>query len=1437
MRRFYATGLFVVILLLCVTVPAIASAATLYVNSSTGNDTTGDGSSGNPYKTFTKAYTSASAGDTVNLTGTFTWTDATETGDAATTGYTLGKNLTLEGQGSDQTYIQAASASTTADRRVFTISTGIVVTMSKLNIRHGRITSTSYYGGGIANSGTLTITDSEINNNTAGGGGGGIDNVGTTTAQRISVYNNTVSYMGGGLLNDYNIAAGGYFVVENSTIYGNRQTSTSGYLNGGGVHVRGGWMSITNVSIVGNTAAGGGGLGMETTGGVYLKNTLIAGNTSTTYGATYNDLRVSSGTITDNGYNIIGRPGGTSFTGTGDWTDSDGNGVYTLYSVGTTGSLNLDTGASRNDNATSTPTWALLADSIAINNGSTGSNGATSTVPTLDQRGASRAGATDIGSFEYNGTGLTITAPSTQASGVSFSSVEYYGMTVGWTAGNGSRRVVFMKAASSGTASPVDGTAYTASSVFGSGTQIGSSGWYAIYEGLGSSVTVTGLTGATTYIVQVFEYNGVTSGTEVYQTATASNNPNTQASHTITTLYINSSTGNDSTGDGSSGTPYASFHKGYTSASAGDTLNLTGTFTWTDAGETGDIATSGYTIGKELIIQGQSASSTIIQSATASTTGDRRVFTTSTGKVVTFNDVTIRHGRITSSSSAGGGIYSQGTTTIQRALITNNYVNGYGGGVAQQDSTNGGSLTVIDSTISYNTGVSQGGGLWSGTTTTGPMNITNSTVAFNTQQASSATVGGGGVAYRSGSGSITNSTIAYNDIQNGGTANGAGLWFSPDTSYTVQLKNNIISSNYKSGVALTGSFYDIYKGSSGTYTDNGANIFGKYSSSNITVATSTYVDLQGSSGSGDGTFTNSNGGSGTLSLDSTLADNGVLKTQTLAITSASSIAVDNGYGGTNGSISVPTLDQRGGARVASVDIGAYEYGATVDTTAPTVSLTAPTASATVSGASVSLTATASDNIGVAGVSFYVDGVLQGSEDTTSTYGIVWDSTATTSASHSAFAVARDTSSNYATSTSISFTVDNVSTAISAVATTTASTTATITWTTDEIASTKVNFGVISSYGTSTPETDTSPRTTSHSVTLTGLKACARYYYNVESTDASSNTATSSAATFRTTGCTGGAVVSSTGAGTITTTAGGTLTEGRLTLTVPTSFTATSSSATFQAHLLDGTSFFASAGTVSGKTRAGSTVYNLVALTDATTTLATFSTALTVTLSYTSSDVVGITETSLLIYRYDSSTWSALSDCSIDTGAKTVTCSTTAFSDFALFGTTESSSSSSTSTSGGALIWCSGPMSPGWNSSLPEGGCKGSVAPTLSLYSVPKNTNNDSVSNIVATSTLEQPTSVVGSQVEIFTRSLRAGSIGEDVRQLQKFLNAQGFILAVRGSGAPGNETDYFGPMTYNALIKFQEAHATEILIPLNLKKGTGIFASQTRKVLRALLQP
>jgi peptidoglycan hydrolase-like protein with peptidoglycan-binding domain len=97
------------------------------------------------------------------------------------------------------------------------------------------------------------------------------------------------------------------------------------------------------------------------------------------------------------------------------------------------------------------------------------------------------------------------------------------------------------------------------------------------------------------------------------------------------------------------------------------------------------------------------------------------------------------------------------------------------------------------------------------------------------------------------------------------------------------------------------------------------------------------------------------------------------------------------------------------------------------------------------------------------------------------------------------------------------------------------------------------------------------------------------------------------------------------------------------------------------------------------------------------------------------------------------------------------------------------------------------------------------------------------------------TPVLPSGLAIFTRSLKAGITGGDVRALQIFLNTHGFILALGGPGSPGLETNLFGALTRSALIKFQEANAKDILAPLGLTHGTGIFGPATMAFVNAFL--
>ena len=93
-----------------------------------------------------------------------------------------------------------------------------------------------------------------------------------------------------------------------------------------------------------------------------------------------------------------------------------------------------------------------------------------------------------------------------------------------------------------------------------------------------------------------------------------------------------------------------------------------------------------------------------------------------------------------------------------------------------------------------------------------------------------------------------------------------------------------------------------------------------------------------------------------------------------------------------------------------------------DTTPPSTSITAPASGATVSSI-VSVAASATDNIGVTKVEFWLDGILQ-STDTTSPYAWSWDTATATNGTHSLQSKAYDAANNVGSSASISVTVSN-----------------------------------------------------------------------------------------------------------------------------------------------------------------------------------------------------------------------------------------------------------------------------------------------------------------------------------------------------------------------------------------------------------------------------
>jgi len=109
-----------------------------------------------------------------------------------------------------------------------------------------------------------------------------------------------------------------------------------------------------------------------------------------------------------------------------------------------------------------------------------------------------------------NGTtdAIACTPPSVQAS--NFTAVaDTYSVDLSWTNGDGLKVIVLAKEGTSVDSDPVDGTSYTANSVFGTGDEIGT-GNYVVYTGTAQNVTVTGLNANTSYYFAIYEYNDTT---------------------------------------------------------------------------------------------------------------------------------------------------------------------------------------------------------------------------------------------------------------------------------------------------------------------------------------------------------------------------------------------------------------------------------------------------------------------------------------------------------------------------------------------------------------------------------------------------------------------------------------------------------------------------------------------------------------------------------------------------------------------------------------------------------------------------------------------------------------------------------------------------------------------------------------------------------------
>ncbi len=323
--------------------------------------------------------------------------------------------------------------------------------------------------------------------------------------------------------------------------------------------------------------------------------------------------------------------------------------------------------------------------------------------------------------------------------------------------------------------------------------------------------------------------------------------------------------------------------------------------------------------------------------------------------------------------------------------------------------------------------------------------------------------------------------------------------FTPTTTTTVSTNVNFTAGGGTISAVVTGS------GAASADTTPPAVTITSPTSSSTYIATGSSLTLQGTASDNIGvaqvTWANSLGGSGIATGTSSWT------TGTIALQLGSNV------------LTVTARDAAGNTATASLTVTLS------DTNSPTVAVTAPAAGSTVTG-TVVVSGSATDNVGVIGVQFKLDGVNLGTEVTTPPYAVTWNTTANADGAHVLSAVARDAAGNSATSAGVTVTVangtaqasgaqtsDTTPPAISTASVSVTSSGATISWTTNEPSDTQVEYGFTRIYAQSTPLDTT--LATSHSQVLNGLTPNTWYHFRVRSRDAAGNLGVSKDYKFKT----------------------------------------------------------------------------------------------------------------------------------------------------------------------------------------------------------------------------------------------------------------------------------------------------------------------------------
>ena len=143
----------------------------------------------------------------------------------------ISKDLTIQGPGGGELTIDGGGVA-----RVFEIAQGAHVTISGLTIQDGNGKTGAFdpsqldnFGGGILNEGTLTLIGCMVTHNTAtgsvAGDGGGIANFGTMKMTGCTVSGNKADDLGGGVYNTGLLTITNSAVANNTVVYGSGKDS------------------------------------------------------------------------------------------------------------------------------------------------------------------------------------------------------------------------------------------------------------------------------------------------------------------------------------------------------------------------------------------------------------------------------------------------------------------------------------------------------------------------------------------------------------------------------------------------------------------------------------------------------------------------------------------------------------------------------------------------------------------------------------------------------------------------------------------------------------------------------------------------------------------------------------------------------------------------------------------------------------------------------------------------------------------------------------------------------------------------------------------------------------------------------------------------------------------------------------------------------------